>query len=65
MPGSAAGWATGAGAGALGVGAGYNREDISNLDQRVEDFHARADATLPVTSDLSLVGGVGFCQLAQ
>lgn len=44
----------------LGVGAGYNREDISNLDQRVEDFHARADATLPVTSDLSLVGGVGW-----
>lgn len=44
----------------LGAGAGYNREDISNLDQRVEDFHARADAALPVTSDLSLVGGVGW-----
>lgn len=44
----------------LGVGAGYNREDISNLDQRVEDFHARADATLPVSSDLALVGGVGW-----
>lgn len=44
----------------LGVGAGYNREDISNLKQRVEDFHARADATLPVGNGLSLVGGVGW-----
>ncbi|WP_088310782.1 preprotein translocase subunit YajC [Novosphingobium sp. B 225] len=44
----------------LGVGAGYNREDISNLKQRVEDFHARADATLPLGNDLSLVGGVGW-----
>lgn len=44
----------------LGVGAGYNREDISNLDQRVEDFHARADVTVPVSADLALVGGVGW-----
>ncbi len=44
----------------LGVGAGYNREDIKNLDQRVEDFHARADATLPVSQDLALVAGVGW-----
>lgn len=44
----------------LGVGAGYNREDISNLDQRVEDLHVRGDVTLPVGGDLSLVGGVGW-----
>lgn len=44
----------------LGVGANYNREDISNLDQRVEDFSARADVTVPVTSDIALVGGVGY-----
>lgn len=44
----------------LGLGAGYNREDISNLDQRVEDFHARADLVLPLGGDLALVGGVGW-----
>lgn len=44
----------------LGAGAGYYREDISNLDQRVTDFNARLDATLPVSIDLALVGGVGY-----
>lgn len=44
----------------LGAGAGWYREDISNLDQRVDDFHARADITVPVTMDLNLVGGVGW-----
>ncbi len=44
----------------LGFGAGYNREDISNLDQRVEDFHARGDLTLPLTSEIALVGGLGW-----
>jgi hypothetical protein len=44
----------------LGVGAGYYREDISNLDQRVEDFHARADVTVPVTPSLALVAGIGY-----
>jgi len=44
----------------LGLGAGYYQEDVSNLDQRVKDLHARADATLPVSSDLALVGGVGY-----
>lgn len=44
----------------LGVGAGYNREDISNLDQRLEDFHARGDIAVPLTDDLQLVGGVGW-----
>lgn len=44
----------------LGLGGGWFREDISNLDQRVNDLHARADATLPVGGDLALVGGVGY-----
>lgn len=44
----------------LGVGAGYYREDISNFDQRVEDKHARIDATLPIGQDIALVGGIGY-----
>jgi hypothetical protein len=46
----------------IGVGAGatYYREDMSNLDQRVEDFAARADVTVPVTNTLAVVGGVGY-----
>ena len=44
----------------VGVGAGYAREDISNLDQRVQDLNARADVTLPVSSSLALVAGVGY-----
>ena len=44
----------------IGVGAGYDREDISNLDQRIEDFHARADVLVPVTSSVALVGGIGY-----
>lgn len=44
----------------LGVGAGYNREDVSNLDQRIEDRWARGDVTVPVTDQLHLVGGVGY-----
>lgn len=44
----------------LGAGAGFYQEDISNLDQRVRDFHARADVTLPVGQDLALVGGIGY-----
>lgn len=44
----------------VGAGAGYYQEDISNLDQRVKDLHARVDVTLPVSRDLALVGGVGY-----
>jgi hypothetical protein len=44
----------------IGVGAGYNREDISNLDQRIEDLHVRGDVSFPVTSEVMLVGGVGW-----
>jgi hypothetical protein len=46
----------------IGVGAGatYYREDMSNLDQRVEDFSARVDVTVPLTNTLAAVGGVGY-----
>lgn len=44
----------------IGAGAGYYQEDVSNLDQRVRDFHARADVTVPVTQDVAVVGGIGY-----
>ena len=44
----------------LGVGGGWVREDVSNLDQRVEDRFARADVQAPVGRDLAFVGGVGY-----
>lgn len=44
----------------IGAGGGWYREDISNLDQRVEDLHARLDVTLPVSRSVALVGGVGY-----
>ncbi|MCB2066265.1 MAG: preprotein translocase subunit YajC [Erythrobacter sp.] len=44
----------------LGVGAGWNRQDISNLDQRIDDRHVRADVTVPVSPSVALVGGVGY-----
>ncbi|MBC2666346.1 preprotein translocase subunit YajC [Novosphingobium flavum] len=44
----------------LGAGAAWYREDISNLAQRVDDFTARADITVPVDTNLALVGGVGW-----
>ncbi|WP_298199146.1 preprotein translocase subunit YajC [Novosphingobium sp.] len=44
----------------LAAGAGFLREDVSNLDQQVSDFHARGDVTVPVSSSVALVGGVGY-----
>ncbi len=44
----------------LGVGGGYNQEDISNFDQRLRDAHIRADVTVPVSQSLAVVGGVGY-----
>ncbi|MFB0611570.1 preprotein translocase subunit YajC [Aurantiacibacter poecillastricola] len=44
----------------VGVGAGWNRQDISNLDQRIDDKYVRVDVTVPVTPTLALVGGVGY-----
>ena len=42
------------------VSGGYEREDASQLDQRYEGKYARADVTLPVSSTLALLGGVGY-----
>ena len=44
----------------VGVGGGYNRQDISNLDQRIIDSYVRADVTVPVSPNVALVGGVGY-----
>ena len=44
----------------MGVGAGWNRQDISNLDQRIDDRYVRGDVTLPVSPNVALVGGVGY-----
>lgn len=44
----------------LGVEGGFYQEDISNLDQRVRDIYGRADVTIPLSSDLAVVGGVGY-----
>jgi hypothetical protein len=44
----------------LVASAGYDREDASQLDQRYEDKWGRVDATLPVSTTLALVGGVGY-----
>jgi len=42
------------------VGAGWEREDGGQLDQRFEGKQVRADITVPVSSTLALVGGVGY-----
>lgn len=44
----------------VGAGVGYNRENIANLDQQIEDFNTRIDVTVPLTEDFALVGGVGY-----
>jgi hypothetical protein len=44
----------------MGLGAGYNQQDISNLDQRIQDGYIRADVTVPVSPNVALVGGIGY-----
>lgn len=44
----------------VGLGAGYNQQDVSNLDQRIIDGYIRADVTVPVSPNVALVGGVGY-----
>ncbi|MFZ1743844.1 MAG: preprotein translocase subunit YajC [Pontixanthobacter sp.] len=44
----------------VGIGAGWNQEDVSNLDQRVRDVHVRGDVQIPVSQSLALVAGVGY-----
>ncbi|MBK5264264.1 MAG: hypothetical protein JJE34_03360 [Alphaproteobacteria bacterium] len=42
------------------VGGGYDREDASQLDQRYEGKHIRADVTVPISGHVAIVGGVGY-----
>jgi hypothetical protein len=44
----------------IGVGGGYFREDVDNLDQRVVDSYLRGDVTVPITPSLAVVAGVGY-----
>lgn len=44
----------------VGIGGGWNEQNVSNLDQRVRDRHVRADVVVPVGPSLALVGGVGY-----
>ena len=44
----------------VGVGGGWNEQNISNLDQRVRDRHLRADVTVPLNGHVAVVGGVGY-----
>ncbi|GAA4643664.1 hypothetical protein GCM10023115_16240 [Pontixanthobacter gangjinensis] len=44
----------------VGIHAGWNQEDVSNLDQRVRDLYVRGDVQVPVTDSLALVAGVGY-----
>lgn len=44
----------------LTASAGWNREDISNLDQRVDDKRVGLQATLPITRSAQLVGDIAW-----
>lgn len=43
----------------VGIGVGWNRQDISNFDQRIDEKYVRADVTFPVSPTVAIVGGVG------
>ena len=47
----------------LTASAGFNQENISNLDQRVRDLRGGLQATLPVSESLALIGDVGWQQV--
>lgn len=44
----------------LGVSAGWNRQDVSNLDQRIDDSYISADVTVPLSPNVALVASVGY-----
>lgn len=44
----------------LGVEAGFDQEDISNLDQRFRDVYVRGGVQVPLTQSFSVVGGIGY-----
>ena len=39
---------------------GWAREDISNLDQRIDERYARLDFVYPVALDVALLAGIGY-----
>ncbi len=44
----------------LTASGGFSQEDVANLDQRVRDLRAGLQATLPINSELALIGDVGW-----
>jgi hypothetical protein len=42
------------------VGAGYQREDAGELDNRLEGKYVRGDVTVPISGGLAVVGGIGY-----
>lgn len=44
----------------LSVAGAWQREELSQLDQKYDGKYARVDAVLPVVANLALVGGVGY-----
>lgn len=38
----------------------WEREDVSQLDQRYDGKYLRGDAVLPITNELALTGGLGY-----
>ena len=44
----------------VGVGGSYYREDVTNLDQRIEDAQARATVTVPVSHSVAVTGAIGY-----
>lgn len=46
------------------IAGAFEREDAGQLDQRFEGKNVRGDVTLPLTSTVALVGGVGYEDVA-
>lgn len=44
----------------VGVSGTYYREDVSNLDQRIEDAQVRATVTIPIAPTFAVSGAVGY-----
>lgn len=44
----------------VAVGGGAYQEEVSNSGQRVRDFYARGDITVPVAPGFAVVGGAGY-----
>lgn len=47
------------------IGAGYDREDADQLNQRFEGAYVRGDVVVPVSPTFALTGGVGYEDISQ